>query len=218
MTDGINHQRLYEYRFRTVDQTARQEVWNEIAGYVYGAMGRPQKVLDPAAGRCEFINAIPAAERWIVDAVDYAEAYRDDGIRAVIGDVLQVELPSGYFDGVFVSNFLEHLASQDDVARFLGRMRESMAPKGRIAVLGPNFKYCAQEYFDVADHTVILTHVSVCEHLYAAGFEIKRTIPRFLPFSFRGVLPPSPLLTRLYLRFPAAWRLLGRQFLVIAQR
>jgi hypothetical protein len=41
-------------------------------------------------------------------------------------------------------------------------------------------------------------------------------VPRFLPFSFRGVLPPSPALTALYLRFPIAWRLLGKQFLVIA--
>jgi hypothetical protein len=93
-----------------------------------------------------------------------------------------------------------------------------MAPGGRIAVLGPNFRYCPKEYFDCADHELALTHVAVAEHLYAAGYEIERIIPRYLPYSFRGVLPPSPTLTRRYLQTPLAWRILGKQFLVIGRR
>jgi len=42
--------------------------------------------------------------------------------------------------------------------------------------------------------------------------------PKFLPYSFRGHLPPSAAPTRLYLRFRPAWRLLGKQFLVIGRR
>jgi hypothetical protein len=60
--------------------------------------------------------------------------------------------------------------------------------------------------------------VAVAEHLYAAGFEIQVIHPRFLPFSFRGLLPPSPKLTRTYLRWPPAWRFLGKQFLLLATR
>src|ERR1700677_103184 len=100
MTMGIDYQRLYEYRFREVDQVSRQAVWAEIAAYVYGRMRAPTKVLDPAAGRCEFINAIPAAERWAVDTVDHGE-FRDPGIKAIIDDILGAELPLAYFDGVF---------------------------------------------------------------------------------------------------------------------
>jgi hypothetical protein len=37
-------------------------------------------------------------------------------------------------------------------------------------------------------------------------------LPRFLPYSFTGRLPPSPALTRQYLRNPLAWRMLGKQF------
>ncbi len=69
--------------------------------------------------------------------------------------------------------------------------------------MGPNFRYCAKEYFDCADHTVILTHVGVEEHLYAAGFESESVVPRFLPYSFRGRLPASAALTRRYLGTPA---------------
>ena len=60
--------------------------------------------------------------------------------------------------------------------------------------------------------------MAVAEHLYAAGFEVTTVVPRFLPYSFRGVLPPSPRLTRIYLRVPALWRVLGKQFLVLGVR
>ena len=72
-----------------------------------------------------------------------------------------------------------------------------------------------RDYFDCADHTLALTHGAVEEHLYAAGFEIERVIPRFLPYSFRGKLPNPPWAVRAYLRTPMAWRVLGKQFLLI---
>ncbi len=214
---GINYERLYAYRFRDVDQAARQAVWREIARYVHERMGAPERVLDPAAGRGEFITAVPAAERWGVDLVRQGDI-EAAGVRMIIGDVMDAGLPEGHFDGVFVSNFFEHLPSQDAVGAALGKLRGAMAPGGRIAVMGPNFRYCAREYFDCADHTVALTHVSMAEHLYAAGFEISAVIPRFLPYSFRGLLPPSPALTSAYLRTPALWRVLGKQFLLVARK
>jgi SAM-dependent methyltransferase len=214
----MNHQRLYEYRFRDVDQRAREAVWSEIGPYVHRRLGSPDRVLDPAAGRCEFLNAIAAAERWGVDLVDYEESWAAPGVKMVYGDVNEVDLPDAYFGGIWVSNFLEHLSDQEHVAAFLERMRDRLAPGGRIAIMGPNFRYAAKEYFDCADHTVILTHVGVEEHLYAAGFDIEAVEPRFLPYSFRGRLPASAGLTRRYLGLPLAWRLLGKQFLVIGRR
>ena len=95
---------------------------------------------------------------------------------------------------------------------------DAMRPGGRIAIMGPNFRYCAKDYFNCADHTVAMTHVGVAEHVYAAGFDVTTVTPRFLPYSFRGLLPPSPPLTRLYLRLPPLWRLLGKQFLVLGRK
>jgi hypothetical protein len=91
-------------------------------------------------------------------------------------------------------------------------------PGGRIAVLGPNFRYCHREYFDCCDHRVVLTERSAEEHLYGAGFEIQRVYKRFLPFSFGGRVPTHPALVRAYLHARPAWSLLGKQFLVIAAR
>ena len=214
----MNYERLYEYRFRDVDQRARVGVWEEIAAHVHDLMGRPARVLDPAAGRGEFINAVSAGERWAIDLVEHAHGTYEPGVQAITSDVFEAELPPEYFDGVFVSNFLEHLTNQEQTAAFLERMRGALARGGRIAVMGPNFRYCKNEYFDMADHTLVYTHRSIAEHLYAAGFAPERVVPRYLPYSFTGILPPSRSLTRAYLRFPPAWRLLGKQFLVIARR
>jgi hypothetical protein len=213
----INYERMYEYRFRDVDQAGRQAVWGEIARYVHTRMGSPERVLDPAAGRGEFISAVPAKERWGVDLVRQADL-EAAGVRMMISDIMDADLPAAYFDGVFVSNFLEHLPDQNAVAALLGKLRGAMTPGGRIAIIGPNFRYCAKEYFDCADHTVILSHIAAAEHLHAAGFEVAAVIPRFLPYSFRGLLPPSPRLTSAYLRTPALWRLLGKQFFLIGRK
>lgn len=214
----IDYQRLYKYRFRDVDQGRRDHVWRAIAPAIYEWLGRPTRMLDPAAGRCEFINAAPSPERWAVDAIKYEETKPLDGIRLFVSDIMDAELPRSYFDGIFVSNFLEHLHSPDHVARFLERMWDCSRPGGRIAIIGPNFRYCPREYFDYADHRVVLTEQSVAEHLYAAGFEILQVHPRFLPYSFAGRLPTHPALVRAYLRIRLAWPLLGKQFLVIATR
>jgi 2-polyprenyl-3-methyl-5-hydroxy-6-metoxy-1,4-benzoquinol methylase len=211
---GIDYERLYEFRFRNVSQAAREAVWREIAAQVYGWLGRPQRVLDVAAGRGEFITAVPAAERWAIDAVDYLGDRPD--VHSVVGDARTADLPKGHFDGVFVSNFLEHLDDSDEIGAFLKRLRRTMSSGGRIAILGPNFRYCAREYFDCADHSVALTHLAVEEHLYAAGFTIDRVVARYLPYSFRGRLPAAPWLVRSYLQLPLAWKLIGKQYFLLA--
>ena len=218
MPTVLNYKRIYEFRHQGTHQEKRQAVWNVISKFIHVRLGLPKKVLDPAAGLCEFISASPAEERWAIDSVEFPEALRSSGIKFVLSDAMEADLPANHFDGVFVSNFLEHLPSPEAVAVFLLKMKNCMASGGRIAILGPNFKFCMKEYFECADHTLILTEVSVAEHLYAAGFEIETNLPRFIPYSFRSRLPASPGFVKLYLRLPLLWRFLGKQFLVIARK
>ena len=108
--------------------------------------------------------------------------------------------------------------SQEEVAALLEKMFRCLKPGGRIAIMGPNFKYAYRAYFDFADHTVILSELGVAEHLYGAGFEIGNIYPRFLPLSFRGGIPVSRLLVRTYLSMSWAWRFFGKQFLLIGKK
>ena len=210
----MDYEALYAHRFKNVDLSRKLAVWSVISGHIMSMAGRPDRVLDPACGTGEFVATCGAQE---VCAVDLGAAPRTlpDGATFFSGSFLEVDLPRHHFDLVFASNVLEHMANQQQVNDFLAQARTFLRPGGRIVVMGPNFKYCAKEYFDCADHTVPLTHVSVEEHLVAAGYEIERTIPRFLPYSFRSSLPANPSAVRAYLAMPILWRLLGKQFLLV---
>jgi hypothetical protein len=119
---------------------------------------------------------------------------------------------------VFVSNFLEHLDGPESCAAFLEQMHALLVPGGRIVVMGPNFRACPREYFDFADHTLILTERSAAEHLHAAGFELLEIHARFLPLSFRGQLPARDWVVATYLAMPFVWRFFGKQFLLVAEK
>jgi SAM-dependent methyltransferase len=221
-TNNLNYGRIYTYRFRGVDHKKKQIVWKEISHWLYTTyLNQPHSILDPAGGLCEFINHVPAKEKWTIDIEkEFIEKFANPDVRLIVGNNLQVELPQNYFDAVFISNFLEHLHSQEEVGLILARMYASMKAGGRIAVMGPNFKYTYKEYFDFADHTVVLSELGLAEHLYGAGFNIIKIIPRFLPLSFRsgGILPVSSFTVKTYLSLPIAWKILGKQFLVIAEK
>jgi ubiquinone/menaquinone biosynthesis C-methylase UbiE len=214
----MNYDRIYEYRFRGVDQTKKLSAWKIIAEFIYEKLGKPASILDPAAGNCEFVNQVPCGERWAVDMNVQTQKAAASNVKVIIGNNLTANLPTNYFEAVYISNFLEHLHTQQEVAGFLERMYDVLKPGGKICIMGPNFKYCAKEYFDFADHTVILSELGVAEHLYGAGFYIKEVHPKFLPLSFRGKIPVTGFLVKMYFKLPFAWNFMGKQFLVIGQK
>lgn len=213
----MDYRRIYEYRFRDIDPAARQEVWRHLAAFLSRRFGNPERVLDPAAGSGEFIACVPARERWAVDLVDHGLTTLT-GVNVQIASVERAQLPADHFDLIFVSNFLEHLPAPEAVGAFLSRMAALLRPGGRIVVMGPNFRYCVREYYDCADHVLALTHRSVAEHLHGAGLAVDEVIPRFLPYSFRPIVPTAPWIIRGYLALPPLWRILGKQFLVSGTR
>ena len=167
----MNYDLIYEYRFRGITKDEKQKVWTEISRYLYRRMGCPQTVLDPAAGFCEFINSVPASEKWALDQnLTFLEQHAAPGIHTIGGNCLLAELPEEYFDAVFVSNFLEHLQDVDEIVAFFSKVQKWLKEGGLFVVMGPNFKYCSKEYFDCCDHRVILTNISVCELGIASGF------------------------------------------------
>ncbi len=214
----LNYNRIYEYRFANVDRNKKQITWKLISNFISKLLNNPAKILDPAAGFCEFINNVPAQEKWAIDLNEDLPKYAEKGVKTIKGNSLEVDLPENYFDAAFVSNFLEHLNTHEEVAFFLEKILKTLKSGGYIAVMGPNFKYVYKEYFDFADHKVILTDLSLSEHLYGAGFEIVKSYPQFIPLSFRGKLPVNGFLVNTYLAMPFFWRFFGKQFLVIARK
>ena len=95
-------------------------------------------------------------------------------------------------------------------------MRQAIAPGGRIVVMGPNFKYAWKQYFDFADHVLPLTHVTVLEHLAAAGFEVESVSPRSSRTRSAGDFRHGRS-SRASTSVPFAWHVLGKQFLVVGR-
>src|SRR4051812_38917344 len=152
----MNFDRIYQYRFQGIDDNKKRVTWTIIANFIYQRLSKPNSILDPAAGKCELINSIQSNDKWAVDLNDYfIKQYAKQDVKIVVGDIFKVSLPENYFDAVFISNFLEHLNNQEEVSRLLEKMYTHLKPGGRIAIMGPNFKYAYRSYFDFADHTVI---------------------------------------------------------------
>src|SRR5207245_10369933 len=52
----------------------------------------------------------------------YEQGTAREGTHLVVAEIMSADLPTEYFGGVFVSNFLEHLSGQETVAAFLEKM------------------------------------------------------------------------------------------------
>jgi hypothetical protein len=97
-------------------------------------------------------------------------------------------------------------------------MHRSLKPGGKIAIMGPNFRFCANEYFDFADHLLPLSDRTIEEHLAAVDLTCEEVIPKFLPLSFRSQRISHSIFVRVYLKLPILWKFFGKQFFIVATR
>ena len=209
---------VYERRFNTADSNRKDGVWAEIVFHLQRYIHADSCVLDLACDRGAFIRHVIARERWASDLRDMRLSLPDD-VHFVqsSGLTLDREVPTGYFDIVFMSNYLEHLLSRSEVVNQLGVAHRLLRKGGRVIVLQPNIRLVGGGYWDFIDHHVALTERSLAEAASLAGFHTERIITRFLPYSTLGRLPQSRSLVKAYLRFRPAWSVLGKQTLYIGR-
>jgi SAM-dependent methyltransferase len=121
-------------------------------------------------------------------------------------------------DVVFTSNFFEHLPDKASLGRTLDEINRSLKPGGRLLAMGPNIKYLPGAYWDFWDHYVPLTELALKEALENRGFIIEECVAKFLPYTMASGPKYPLLLLRLYLRMKFAWRIFGKQFLVVCAK
>ena len=214
-------QEIYRNRFGKQVLSRRAEVWRVLCSDWFDRyIPSGGKVLEVAAGYCEFINNVAAGERVAVDLNPETRRYAAPGVTVheIAAERLGEVVPAGHFDAAFMSNFLEHCRTREQVLAVLDAVRGALRPGGRVMILGPNFRACTAEYFDYFDHHLALTEKSVAEALELSGFEVEVEQARTLPFSFRSRFPSSPGIVRLYLKMPWVWRFFGAQFFLVARK
>jgi SAM-dependent methyltransferase len=219
LTDKIVLKEVYEQRFSHEDQVGKEAIWRELGAYLQRYIEPGARVVDIACDLGYFIRNIKAAERWATDIRDVAGALPADVhfVRASGLDLADV-MPNAQFDLAFFSNYLEHLSSTETVLQQLRVTFKLLKPGGRVLILQPNIRLIGGSYWDFIDHQTALTEKSLAEAAAMAGFNHKKIIARFLPYTTKSRLPQHPLLVRAYLNFPLAWLLLGKQTLYLGEK
>lgn len=218
---GVGLRRQYARRFSPDELANKVTLWQVLCeSFFQQYVPRDGTVLDLGAGSCEFINAIDASHKIAVDLNPDTKEFADPGVDVVLSSSCDLSsIPDRSVDTVFTSNFFEHLLSRADLMATLAEAHRVLVEDGRIVVLMPNIRYLPGAFWDYLDHTLPLTDRSLSEALELSDFQLERVVPRFLPYTVKNrAMPPRPLFVRSYLRFPPAWRLLGKQLLVVARK
>lgn len=209
---------IYDARFDEREVSAKDAVWREIVRYLQRYIDSSAPILDIACDRGHFIRWAQGSERWATDIRDVHDALPPD-VKFVQSSGLELAsvVPNGYFGSIFMSNYLEHLESSDEVIEQLRVAGQLLRPGGRVIVLQPNIRLVGPRYWDFIDHRVALTERSLLEAAELAGLRTVELITRFLPYSTKGRLPADARLVRAYLAVRPAWWLMGRQTLFVGE-
>ncbi|MDC3123547.1 class I SAM-dependent methyltransferase [Gammaproteobacteria bacterium] len=213
-------QLLYQHRFDKGVLRRKNQIWEILTRHFFSDFVTTEdRVLDLACGYGEFINNVPCLTRYGVDLNPDTPSFLDEGVNFVNSSATDFATKlTEPVDVVFTSNFLEHLSGKKELDEVLAQIHRALAVGGRLLILGPNLRYLPGAYWDFYDHHLGLTHTSLVEALYLSGFKPEVVIPRFLPYTTQGALPTHPTLVHLYLKVPLAWRVLGKQFFVVAKK
>jgi SAM-dependent methyltransferase len=211
---------LYKQRFPEQELARKHAIWQVLCKNFFSRyVNTTDTVVDIGAGYCEFINNIQAGNRIAVDLNPGVKQFAAEGVRVINESCTAIrELPSDSVDVVFMSNFLEHLPDKQMVLDTFREAHRILKASGRIMILQPNIRFLYAEYWDFFDHHTALSDRSLVEALQLANFVPQVTIPRFLPYTTKSRLPQAAWLVNLYLKFPPAWRLLGKQTFVVARK
>jgi SAM-dependent methyltransferase len=220
MTDEAQNLRAIYHRRFSETVAYRNRVWQALTSSFFSVWIRADAtVLDLGCGYGEFSNNIRAGRKLAMDLNPDAPKYLAKEVEFLEQDC-SARWPLGdqTLDVVFTSNFFEHLPDKACLRRTLQQAFRCLKPGGRLIAMGPNIKYLPGAYWDLFDHQIPLSDVSLGEALELEGFTLEKVVPRFLPFTMVNA-PQYPIfLLKLYLALPWLWWIKGRQFLLVAAR
>jgi SAM-dependent methyltransferase len=217
--DPADLQRIYDARF-SGNVGYRRQVWEVLVrDWFQRFVGEDETVLDLGCGYGEFSNAIRAGKKYAMDLNPDAPRHLGPEVEFLLQDCsVRWPVADASLNVVFTSNFFEHLPDKATLGRTLDEIRRCLKPGGCLVAMGPNIKYLSGAYWDFWDHHVILTELSLREALETRGFAIEMCMGKFLPYTMANGRRYPLAFLRAYLRLPLAWRIFGKQFLVVGRR
>ncbi len=208
---------LYRTRFQGAAEY-RSKVWDILTQFFEQWIAPDGAVLDLGCGYCEFINKVHCKQKFGMDL-------NPDSVRfAQTAQVFEQDcsevwpLEDNVLDAVFTSNFFEHLPTKATLEKTLLEALRCLKPGGRLIAMGPNVRHVPGQYWDFFDHYLPLTERSLVEVLTKVGFEIDRSVDRFMPYTMVSKIQYPAVAIKIYLALPLAWKVWGKQFLVVARK
>ena len=219
MSNPINLQQIYEKRFSGFENY-RNKVWNILVSQFFYRWINPEfSILDLGCGYGEFINHTTCKNRHAMDLNPNARKKLKENIIFHEQDCSNTwGINPSSIDLVFTSNFFEHLPNKESLRNTIGEIRKALKPNGLLIAMGPNISVLKGRYWDFWDHHVPLSDASLCELLQINDFSIIKSYPCFLPYNMVRVKQRPLFLVSLYLKLPFLWKILGKQFLVVAKK
>ena len=211
--------KIYQIRFSGLEEY-RNAVWKILVKDFFAKwIEKDSVVLDLGCGYGEFINNVEGCQNHAMDL-------NPDTRKTINGDILFHEQDCSQpwpfdpdsLDLIFTSNFFEHLSSKEVLDKTVAHAKMALKPGGSIIAMGPNIAVLKGKYWDFWDHHVPLSTQSLNELLEIHGFEIEKSIDRFLPYNMVRIRQRPLFLLWLYLHLPFVWRLFGKQFLIVAKK
>lgn len=198
----------------------RNKVWRVLTSdYFSRLIPLNARVLDLGCGYGEVTNNIQCSEKFAMDLNPAAGQNLNKDVHFSHQDCSsQWDLPEGLLDVVFTSNFFEHLPSKTALSDTVAQARRCLKDEGLLIAMGPNVRYIGGAYWDFWDHHLPLTDEALSEVLRLQGFQIVSSTPRFIPYTMVNRRRVPMLFVSSYLKAPILWKLLGKQFLVVARK
>jgi len=208
-----NLEELYIARFEEEKLPQKNAMWKVLCNdFLQKYIRKDSAVLDIGAGYCEFINNIQCAKKYAIDLNENAAKFAGPDVKVFQCSSTDLSVfADASIDISFMSNFLEHLKSREDILRTLSEVFRILKPGGGILILQPNIRYLYKQYWDYFDHQIPLSDKSLTEALQITGFTIEKIIDRFLPYTTKSSIPKSLWLVKLYLKMPFIWKIMGKQ-------
>jgi ubiquinone/menaquinone biosynthesis C-methylase UbiE len=220
MSENQKLDKIYRRRFNEFECEQKNKIWKVLCpDFFQKFVPLDAAVLDIGAGYCEFINNIRCDKKYAVDLNEDTPSFANSDVEVTSSLSTDLSfLPSNSIDRVFMSNFLEHLRTKQEIMQTFEEIYRVLKVGGKVITLHPNIRYLYMDYWDYFDHHVPLTDKSIAEGLEVAGLKVEFSISRFLPFTTKSKIPQHPILVKLYLMFPPIWQIMGKQALVVAQK
>lgn len=211
----------YKKRFSKIERQKKNTLWKILCEIFFQKyINKDDVLLDVGAGYCEFVNNIKCGEKYALDINPDTKIFANKEVKVISDSLFNLSVKyKGRFNTLFVSNFLEHLDSKEELINAFKIFYSLLRKDGKLLILQPNIDLVKERYWNFIDHKIAINAQSLKEVLGLSGFNVEMFVNRFLPYTTKSSLfVPNKFIITTYLKIPEIVRPFAGQSFVLAKK